>query len=309
MEKEFSHVSVLLNECIDGLAIKSDGIYIDGTCGGAGHSSQIAKRLNGKGRLIGIDCDPDAVETANGRLAEYNAKVLMGNYSEMRELCKAEGIEKVDGILLDLGVSSHQLDTLERGFSYHGDAPLDMRMSQQGLSARDIVNEYNAAELSRIMFEYGEEKFARKIADNIVKSREEKPIETTSELAEIIKMSIPAKFKREKNPCKKTFQAIRIAVNCEFEHLNKGLDEAFEMLNIGGRLCVITFHSLEDRIVKQRFATFCKGCECPPEFPICICGKTPRGKLVNRKPIEASEEELLVNNRSRSAKLRIIEKV
>ena len=309
MEKEFSHISVLLNECIDGLNIKNDGIYIDGTCGGAGHSLQIAKRLSEDGRLIGIDRDPDAVETANKRLSEYNAKVLMGNYSEIRELCALEGVEKVDGILLDLGVSSYQLDTLERGFSYHGDAPLDMRMSKQGISAKNIVNEYSAAELSRIMFEYGEEKFAKKIADNIVKAREAAPITTTSELAEIIKMSIPAKFKREKNPCKKTFQAIRIAVNCEFEHLNKGLDEAFEMLKSGGRLCVITFHSLEDRIVKQRFQGFCKGCECPPEFPICICNKKPRGKLINRKPIEASEEELRVNNRSRSAKLRVIEKL
>ena len=304
----FSHISVLLAECIEGLDIKPDGIYIDGTCGGAGHSSEIAKRLTDGGRLIGIDRDPDAIKAATARLAPYNAKVLHGNYSEIEALARSEGIEKVDGVLLDLGVSSHQLDTLERGFSYHGDAPLDMRMSQEGATAADLVNTLPHEELSRIMFEYGEEKFSRRIADEIIKRREIKPIETTSELADIITTAVPAKFRREKNPCKKTFQAFRIAVNCEFEHLNKGLDDAFELLKTGGRLCVITFHSLEDRIVKQRFASFCKGCICPPDFPQCICGKTPRGKLVNRKPIEASPEELEANIRSRSAKLRIIEK-
>ena len=305
----FSHISVLLAECIEGLDIKPDGIYIDGTCGGAGHSSEIAKRLTDGGRLIGIDRDPDAIKAATARLAPYNAKVLHGNYSEIEALARSEGIEKVDGVLLDLGVSSHQLDTLERGFSYHGDAPLDMRMSQEGATAADLVNTLPHEELSRIMFEYGEEKFSRRIADEIIKRREIKPIETTSELADIITTAVPAKFRREKNPCKKTFQAFRIAVNCEFEHLNKGLDDAFELLKTGGRLCVITFHSLEDRIVKQRFASFCKGCICPPDFPQCICGKTPRGKLVNRKPIEASPEELEANIRSRSAKLRIIEKL
>lgn len=309
MEKiNFSHISVLLPESIEGLAVKPDGVYIDGTCGGAGHSAEIAKRLT-TGRLIGIDRDPDAVKAASERLAPYNAKVLHGNYSDMTELVRAEGIEAADGILLDLGVSSHQLDTLERGFSYHGDAPLDMRMSQTGQTAADLANTLSAEELSRIMFEYGEEKFSRRIADEIVKRREIKPIETTGELADIVSAAVPAKFKRDKNPCKKTFQAFRIAVNCEFDHLSKGLDEAFELLNPGGRLCVITFHSLEDRIVKQRFAALCKGCICPPDFPQCICGQTPRGKLINRKPIEASEEELAANNRSRSAKLRIIEKI
>lgn len=305
----FSHISVLLAECIEGLDIKPDGIYVDGTCGGAGHSCEIAKRLTDGGRLIGIDRDPDAIKAATARLEPYNAKVLHGNYSEIEALAHSEGIEKVDGVLLDLGVSSHQLDTLERGFSYHGDAPLDMRMSQEGATAADLVNTLPHAELSRIMFEYGEEKFSRRIADEIIKRREIKPIETTSELADIITTAVPAKFRREKNPCKKTFQAFRIAVNCEFEHLNKGLDDAFELLKPGGRLCVITFHSLEDRIVKQRFASFCKGCICPPDFPQCVCGKTPRGKLVNRKPIEAAPEELEANIRSRSAKLRIIEKL
>ena len=305
----FSHISVLLAECINGLDIKPDGIYIDGTCGGAGHSCEIAKRLTDGGRLIGIDRDPDAIKAASARLAPYNAKVLHGNYSEIELLVHSEGIDKADGILLDLGVSSHQLDTLERGFSYHGDAPLDMRMSQEGTTAADLVNTLPHSELSRIMFEYGEEKFSRRIADEIIKRRNIKRIETTSELADIITTAVPAKFRREKNPCKKAFQAFRIAVNCEFEHLSKGLDDAFELLKPGGRLCVITFHSLEDRIVKQRFASFCKGCVCPPDFPQCVCGKTPRGRLVNRKPIEATPEELEANIRSRSAKLRIIEKV
>lgn len=305
----FSHVSVMLDECIEGLDIKPDGIYIDGTCGGAGHSCEIAKRLTNGGLLLGIDRDPDAIAAASERLAPYNAKVLKGNFSDMKALADAEGVSEVDGILLDLGVSSHQLDTAERGFSYHSDAPLDMRMSQSGVSARDIVNNSSYEELSRILWEYGEEKFSRKIADTIIKKREIKPIETTSELADIVRESIPAKFRREKNPCKKTFQAIRIAVNCELDELDKALDNGFDMLKPGGRFCIITFHSLEDRIVKQRFAGFCTGCTCPPDFPQCVCGKKPRGKLVNRKPIEASEEELAVNNRSRSAKLRIIEKL
>ena len=305
----FSHVSVMLDECIEGLDIKPDGIYIDGTCGGAGHSREIAKRLTNGGLLLGIDRDPDAIAAASERLAPYNAKVLKGNFSDMKALADAEGVSEVDGILLDLGVSSHQLDTAERGFSYHSDAPLDMRMSQSGISARDIVNNSSYEELSRILWEYGEEKFSRKIADTIIKKREIKPIETTSELADIVRESIPAKFRREKNPCKKTFQAIRIAVNCELDELDKALDDGFDMLKPGGRFCIITFHSLEDRIVKQRFAGFCTGCTCPPDFPQCVCGKKPRGRLVNRKPIEASEEELAVNNRSRSAKLRIIEKL
>lgn len=305
----FSHFSVMLDECINGLDIKPNGIYIDGTCGGAGHSKEIAKRLTEGGMLIGIDRDPDAVAAASERLAPYNAKVLKGNFSDMKALAAGEGISEVDGILLDLGVSSHQLDTLERGFSYHGDAPLDMRMSREGISAKDIVNTYSYEELSRILWEYGEEKFSRRIADNIVKQRENAPIETTGQLADIVCSSYPAKFRREKNPCKKTFQAIRIAVNCELDELDRVLDDGFDMLKIGGRFCIITFHSLEDRIVKQRFASFCTGCTCPPDFPQCVCGKKPRGKLVNRKPIEASEEELAVNNRSHSAKLRIIEKI
>ncbi len=299
----------MLDECINGLDIKPNGIYIDGTCGGAGHSKEIAKRLTEGGMLIGIDRDPDAVAAASERLAPYNAKVLKGNFSDMKALAAGEGISEVDGILLDLGVSSYQLDTLERGFSYHGDAPLDMRMSREGISAKDIVNTYSYEELSRILWEYGEEKFSRRIADNIVKQRENAPIETTGQLADIVCSSYPAKFRREKNPCKKTFQAIRIAVNCELDELDRALDDGFDMLKIGGRFCIITFHSLEDRIVKQRFASFCTGCTCPPDFPQCVCGKKPRGKLVNRKPIEASEEELAVNNRSHSAKLRIIEKI
>ncbi len=305
---EFSHISVLLNECIEGLSIKPNGIYVDGTAGGAGHSVEIAKRLD-KGRLIAIDRDPTAVEVASERLKGYNAAVVKANYSEIDEVLKSLSIDKADGVLLDLGVSSHQLDKAERGFSYHNDAPLDMRMSCEGLSARDVVNTYSYEELSRILFEYGEEKFSRSIASAIVRTRETKPIETTLELAEIIKASVPQRVRREKNPCKKTFQAIRIEVNSELEHLSVALDKAFDVLNSGGRLCVISFHSLEDRLVKQRFAGFCKGCVCPPDFPQCVCGRKPKGKLVNRKPILASQGELEVNNRSRSAKLRIIEKI
>lgn len=308
MDNKFYHLPVLLDEVLAGLDIKPDGTYIDGTCGGGGHSSEIAKRLSG-GTLMGIDRDPDAVKAASERLAPYGFKVAKGNYSDIREIARENGITAADGILLDLGVSSHQLDTEERGFSYHGNAPLDMRMSQEGQTAADLVNTLAEDELSRILFEYGEEKFSRRIAGEIVRRRAAKPIETTGELADIVRDSIPAKFKRDKNPCRKTFQALRIAVNCEFEHLDRGLDEAFELLKTGGRLCVITFHSIEDRIVKQRFASFCKGCICPPDFPQCVCGRTPRGRLVNRKPIEASPEELEKNPRSRSAKLRIIEKL
>ena len=243
------------------------------------------------------------------RLKDFNAEVVHRNYSEIDEVLSERGISGADGILLDLGVSSHQLDQAERGFSYHSDALLDMRMSKEGMSAKDVVNTYSFEELSRIIFEYGEEKFARNIALNIVRQREIKPIETTLELAEIVKSSVPQKVRREKNPCKKTFQAIRIEVNSEFTHLGTALDKAFDCLNKGGRLCIITFHSLEDRMVKQKFAEFCKGCICPPEFPVCVCGKTPRGRLVNKKPIEAGKEELEANLRSRSAKLRIIEKL
>lgn len=298
----------MLRECISGLNIKPEGIYIDGTAGGAGHSTEIAKRLT-TGRLIAIDRDPDAVEISTERLKDYNATVIKANYSELDTVLEALGIDGADGILLDLGVSSHQLDTSERGFSYHADAALDMRMSQEGVSAKDIVNEWPEKELARIIFEYGEEKFAQSIAAKIVKCREQKTIYTTGELAEIIKRAVPAKMKREKNPCKKTFQAIRIAVNNELEHLSVALDKAFDALNPEGRLCIMTFHSLEDRLVKQRFASYCKGCECPPDFPVCVCGKKPRGRLVSRKPITAGEQELSENNRSRSAKLRIIEKL
>ncbi len=310
MDNTVYHVPVLLRETIEGLAVKPNGVYIDGTCGGGGHSEEIAKLLSGSGRLIGIDRDPDAVKAASERLASYGgAKVVLGNYSDIEEIAHDENITEADGILLDLGVSSHQLDTEERGFSYHGDAPLDMRMSREGQTAADLVNTLSPEELSRIFFEYGEEKFGRRIAEEIVKRRGAKPIETTGELADIIRAGIPAKFRREKNPCKRTFQALRIAVNNEFGHLDKGLDAAFDLLKSGGRLCVITFHSLEDRIVKQRFAEYCKGCICPPDFPQCVCGRTPRGRLVNRKPIEASPEELERNVRSRSAKLRVIEKI
>lgn len=306
---EFSHIPVLLDECMDGLSIRPDGIYVDGTAGGAGHSSAIASRLGSSGRLIALDRDPDAVATATERLSVYpNAQVIHSNYSRIREVLDDLGIDKVDGILMDLGVSSYQLDEESRGFSYHADAPLDMRMSKEGASAADIVNTFSEQELARILFEYGEEKFSRRIASNIVAQRASAPIETTLQLADIVRMSVPQKARRDKNPCKKTFQAIRIAVNGEFEHLSKGLEDAFFSLKSGGRLAVITFHSLEDRIVKQKFAGWCKGCICPPDFPVCVCGHKPQGALVNRKPIEAEEKEVERNNRSRSAKLRIIER-
>lgn len=306
---EFSHIPVLATECIEGLNISPDGIYVDGTAGGAGHSSLIASHLGENGRLIALDRDPDAVAVATERLSVFkNAQVIHRNYSEMRYVLDELGIDMVNGILMDLGVSSYQLDEGSRGFSYHVDAPLDMRMSKEGVSAADVVNTYSEQELARIIFEYGEEKFSRRIAGNIVRARENAPIETTLQLADIIRDSVPQKARRDKNPCKKTFQAIRIAVNGEFEHLSQGLDQAFYSLKAGGRLAVITFHSLEDRIVKQRFAGWCKGCICPPDFPQCVCGRKPEGKLVNRKPIEANEKELERNNRSRSAKLRIIER-
>ncbi len=306
---DFVHIPVMLYECIDGLNISPDGIFVDGTAGGAGHSSEIAKRLGEGGRLISLDRDPDAVAVATERLSAYaNAQVVRSNYSEMREVLDNLGIDKVDGVLMDLGVSSYQLDEGSRGFSYHTDAPLDMRMSKEGISAADIVNTYSEQQLAKIIFEYGEEKFSRRIASNIVKARAVTPISTTLQLADIIRDSVPQKARREKNPCKKTFQAIRIAVNGELEHLSKGLDDAFYSLKSGGRLAVITFHSLEDRLVKQRFAGWCKGCICPPDFPQCVCGHKPQGKLINRKPLEAQQKELESNNRSRSAKLRIIER-
>ncbi len=306
---EFSHIPVMLDECIEGLDIHPDGIYVDGTAGGAGHSSAIASHLNENGRLIALDRDPDAVAVATERLSVYkNAQVVHSNYSQVREVLDSLGIDKVDGILMDLGVSSFQLDEESRGFSYHSDAPLDMRMSKEGMSAADVVNTYSEQQLAKIIFEYGEEKFSRRIASNIVKAREAAPVETTLQLADIIRNSVPQKARRDKNPCKKTFQAIRIAVNGELEHLSQGLDDAFFSLKAGGRLAVITFHSLEDRLVKQRFAGWCRGCICPPDFPQCVCGHKPQGILVNRKPIEANEKELERNNRSRSAKLRIIER-
>ncbi len=305
---EFKHIPVLLDEVLEGLSIKPDGTYIDGTVGGAGHSKEIAKRLNMKGLLIGLDRDPDAVETATERLSGLPAKVFHCNYDEMKNVLAELEIASVDGVLMDLGVSSHQLDTGERGFSYHVDAPLDMRMSQTGLSAADVVNTWSEREIARILFEYGEEKFSRSIARKIVEVRAEAPIDTTMQLAEIIKSSVPQKVRREKNPCKKSFQAIRIAVNGEFEHLERGLEAAFSCLKPGGRLAVITFHSLEDRIVKKQFAKWCQGCICPPDFPQCVCGREPEGTLVNRKPIVAGEGELQDNNRSRSAKLRVIER-
>ena len=306
---EFTHFPVLLDEVLNGMGILPDGIYVDGTVGGAGHSREIAARLSEKGLLIGLDRDPDAVAVATERLAGYPAKVVHCNYSEMRKALDDLGIDQVDGILLDLGVSSHQLDTAERGFSYHTeDAPLDMRMSQEGLSARDIVNTWEAGEITRILREYGEERFAPQIAAAIVRARETAPIETTGALAELICSAVPQKFRRDKNPCKKTFMALRIASNDEFGHLRRGLTAAFECLKPGGRMAVITFHSLEDRIVKQQFAEWCKGCTCPPDFPQCVCGRKPRARLLNRKPITAGERELAENRRSHSAKLRLIER-
>lgn len=307
---EFKHTPVLLDECIQGLNINPDGIYVDCTAGGGGHSSAIAAKLSERGRLIALDRDPDAVETASERLAEFsNAKVIHRNYSELDSVLSELEISEVDGILMDLGVSSYQLDKESRGFSYHAvDAPLDMRMSKTGMSAADVVNTFSEQQLANIIFEFGEEKFSRRIASNIIRARAVSPIETTNQLADIIRESVPQKARRDKNPCKKTFQAIRIAVNGEFDHLSEGLDKAFNCLKPQGRLAVITFHSLEDRIVKQRFAEWCKGCICPPDFPQCICGHKPQGKLVNRKPIEAAQSELEKNNRSRSARLRVIER-
>lgn len=306
---DFQHISVMLDECLEGLAIRPDGIYVDGTVGGAGHSSEIAKRLT-TGRLIALDQDPDAIETAAQRLSLYSqATVVKSNFREMGKVLRDLSLEAVDGVLLDLGVSSHQLDEGKRGFSYHTDAPLDMRMSQQGVSARDVVNTWSEEDLTRILREYGEEPFARRIAQNIGTARQRKTIDTTLELAEIVSASIPAAKRREKNPCRRTFQAIRIAVNCELESLSEGLDQAFESLKPGGRLVILTFHSLEDRMVKQRFQEWCRGCTCPPEFPVCVCGNKPKAKLINRKPITATEQELAENRRSRSAKLRIVEKL
>lgn len=299
------HLPVLLRETIQGLAVKPDGVYVDGTAGGGGHSEAIAQGLT-TGRLISIDQDPDAVETVTQRLAVYRCvTVCRANFSQMAEVVRGLGIGGVDGVLMDIGVSSHQLDTPERGFSYHSDAPLDMRMSQEGPSARDLVNTLPWQELARIFSQYGEERFSKRIAQNIVAAREQAPVDTTFQLAEIIKSAYPAAARRDGHPARKTFQALRIAVNGELDRLSEGLDAAFSLLKPGGRLAVITFHSLEDRMVKQRMASWCQGCTCPPDFPVCVCGKTPSAKLVNRKPIEASQTELEENPRSRSAKLRV----
>lgn len=306
---EFSHIPVLLEETIEGLNIKENGIYADGTAGGGGHSSEILKRLT-TGKLISIDQDPDAIYTLTQRFKDNeNSIIVKGNFANINHLLQDRGVGRLDGVLLDIGVSSHQLDTPERGFSFHEDAPLDMRMSQSGVSAQELVNTLPFEELRRIIFTYGEEKYASSIARGIVESRKLKPIKTTLELSEIIKTNVPQKVRRDGHPARKTFQALRIAVNDELGVLVKGLDNAFEILGSGGRLAVITFHSLEDRIVKQKMATWCQGCTCPKDFPVCVCGNKPKAKLVNRKPICANETELSQNPRSRSAKLRICEKI
>lgn len=302
---EFKHISVLLNEVIESLNIKPDGIYIDGTAGGAGHSSEIAKRLT-SGMLYALDQDPDAVAVATERLKDLPATVIKSNFKEMDSVMAEVGVSGVDGILLDLGVSSYQLDTAHRGFSYHKDAPLDMRMSQSGISAEDVVNTFSENELKDIFWRFGEEKFSGRIANKIVTARENKKIETTLELAEIIASAVPAAARRDGHPARKCFQALRIAVNGELDVLNEVLDKAFDLLNKDGVLAIITFHSLEDRMVKQRFKEYITGCTCPSDFPVCVCGKTPRGRLLTRKPIEPSKEELEYNPRSRSAKLRVI---
>ena len=305
---DFQHTTVLLTETVDGVFGETAGIYADLTAGGGGHSLELAKRLSG-GRLICFDRDKEAIDAAGARLAGYPVTLVNRNFIELNEVLDEMGIDKLDGIIADLGVSSHQLDDAERGFSFHSDAPLDMRMSGEGLTARDVVNEYSEDELKRVLYEYGEEKFAPRIARGIIEARAIKPIERTGELAEIIKNSVPAAYRREKNPCRKSFQAIRIEVNGELDALDKALVDGFERLKPGGRMAVITFHSLEDRIVKNRFKEFCTGCTCPPEFPVCVCGKKPRGELVGKKPITPSAEELETNPRSRSAKLRVIIKI
>ena len=308
----FEHIPVLLNECLTGLAIDPAGTYLDGTAGGAGHSRQIALRLDAAkgGRLISLDQDPDAVQTARARLAGLPATVVQINFRYAGQALEQLGIEKINGALLDLGVSSHQLDDAARGFSYRADAPLDMRMSQQGETAADLVNTESREELARILRDYGEEPYAWQIAGKIVTARQEKPILTTMQLADLVASAVPpAERRKAKNPARRTFQAIRIAVNSELDALNEGLDAIFNCLAPGGRLCVITFHSLEDRLVKNKFRRWAQRCTCPPEQPICTCGGVPKARLITRKPIEADAEELEVNRRSRSAKLRVLEKV
>ncbi len=306
---EFKHISVLLNEAVDALNIKPDGIYVDGTAGAGGHSYEIAKRLT-TGRLISIDRDPEAIAAAGKRLAEFSCCTLVNaKFSQIAEILDNLQIDKVDGILLDLGVSSHQLDTAERGFSYHFEAPLDMRMGNVGATAADLVNNLSEQELVSIFYKYADEKFAPKIAKRIVEQRTSSPITTTSQLAQLISDCYPNKFKRDGHPARKVFQALRIAVNDEFGEEEKALKDGFERLNSKGRFSVITFHSSEDRLVKQSFSEHCKGCTCPPEFPVCVCGNKPKAKQVFRKPVTASQQELSQNPRSRSAKLRAIEKI
>lgn len=309
---EFSHKSVLLEETIEGLAIKPEGIYVDGTLGGAGHSSVIASRLSGQGHLIGIDQDAAAIAAATERLQPFaeHVTIVRSNYENMCQIIKDNGYAGVDGILLDLGVSSYQLDTVERGFSYKYDTKLDMRMDErQTLTARDIVNGYSETELFHIIRDYGEDKFAKNIAKHIVLAREEKPIETTYELNEIIKAAIPAKMRETGgHPSKRTYQAIRIAINRELDVLRDSLDDMIKILNPGGRICIITFHSLEDRIVKLAFRKNENPCICPPSFPVCTCGRKPLGRVITRKPILPGEKEMAENSRSKSAKLRIFER-
>ena len=310
---EFKHKSVLLNETIDGLNIKPDGIYVDGTLGGGGHAYEVCRRLGEKGSIVGIDQDAAAIEAASARLKDFGEKVTIvrSNYCDMKSKLHELGIDKVDGIVLDLGVSSYQLDTAERGFSYREDAPLDMRMdTRQKMTARDIVNDYTEADLYRVIRDYGEDKFAKNIAKHIVQARAGKPVETTAELSEIIRASIPMKFqKKSGHPAKRTFQAIRIELNRELDVLRDSLDDMIDLLNPGGRLCIITFHSLEDRIVKSAFRKNENPCTCPKDFPVCVCHKVSKGKCVTRKPILPSEEELEMNSRSKSAKLRVFERV
>ena len=301
---EFVHKSVLFDEAIKALDLNENKIIVDGTAGGGGHSGEIAKRAK---RVISIDQDPDAIAVLNERLGDKeNVTIVHDNYSNIKNIISNLNIEKIDGLLLDLGVSSFQLDTAERGFSFHKDAPLDMRMSKSGLSAYDVVNNYDERQLADIIYRYGEEKFSRRIAANIVKARAKKPIETTFELVDIIKSSMPQKAMRDAHPARRTFQAIRIEVNAELDVLKSTLEDAFDILAPGGRIAIITFHSLEDRIVKEQFAKWCQGCTCPEEFPVCVCGKKPKGKTF--KSISPSKEELEENPRARSSRLRIFEK-
>ena len=308
----FKHTSVLLEETVDGLNIKPDGIYVDGTLGGGGHAYEVCTRLSNKGRFIGIDQDEAAIEAAGIRLRDFGERVTIvrSNYCDMKSQLQKLGIDKVDGIVLDLGVSSYQLDTAERGFSYRVDAPLDMRMDRrQTMTAKDIVNDYSEMDLFRIIRDYGEDKFAKNIAKHIVMEREKGPIETTGQLIEIIKRAIPMKFQKTAgHPAKRTFQAIRIELNRELEVLKNTLDDMIDLLNPDGRICIITFHSLEDRIVKSIFKKNEDPCTCPSHFPVCVCGNESKGKVVTRKPILPSEEELEANSRSKSAKLRIFER-